>query len=1106
MKVRATILGQLGLGLTLAIAACALPAEPPQAARGATPVTCPPLAAAAAAARPRSTPRQVIQGTHAGAIAVLVFSPSGQWLATSGADGTVRVWDPSSLHELLVLRLGRTARVTWLPGEPALVAAMEGFRDGAQSFSAVRADIARGTTRALAFPKELYRVVRVDWSDGTRWVGATYDDIGRFDEEGRPLGLLAKREAPWRPRHEALEVSEDGRVVRVPLDDDSKGPFDARTRTLAWEDGQERPASAVEARFDRPAIGEAERIAAASPGLRPSSVLRSRDGRRLFVGGTRSSTRGEGVLAFIEASGGRAARELRFPDLGARDQWAPGGDEIRPLVLSPDGERVAAGTWEGRVFLVNARSFALLGALGGDRAPRMARDLAFTDDGRLAVLSEDHVSTFSLQTGARKGSFHAPGAMRFSRDGERLGLIAAREKGCLVRDQLDPARGVTSGTPRCTLPHVVDAASDAHKLLATAAGRVFFSSVNDTRLLDLGRGSEALIGADEPRCSGPTVPAAFANDGSYVVSWSYRGKMDRTTYCVFDGESGKTRRVLELPRAPGGVLAPDARAIGFTREGALAVHALPGGERRWEAPIEAGEQLATLGPGGRVAILRGEARLRVLDGGKVIGQAALAPEEPAPTRIDATGRWGVAAGPDGGLRIWDLGRVIHAVTFVDFRDEEWIALSPAGAYTGTSEVADRVGWVYEQPLEHFSFEQFSSAFRDPALIAARLRGEAADASAAIDRPPRVELVGAPVLDASGRVAHLRARVSSSGRVETLRAFVEGRPVAERAVCAADGEVSLDLPLLPGHNRIHLVAFDSRGFSSNPAIAAAITPRDPARRPDIWVVTVGVSRYPRLPESMQLGVAHEDARAVAAAMRAEEGKSYAHAHVRTLVDAEATPSAIRAAIAGLSAMQPDDVALIFFAGHGFKLGAQKEMVFATARVKLDAAGTGVDKESAVADSVGWAEIAEGIAGARGRVLVLLDACHAGHVSQELLIPNAAMATDLSRRGRAGALVFAAAKGRQLSLEPANSRGLELSVEQRALVIPTAPEPHGFFTGALLNALKDPSTDRDASGSIELSEIVDEVTRRVSRASGGAQTPWVARRDMFGDFALVERPAR
>ena len=36
--------------------------------------------------------------------------------------------------------------------------------------------------------------------------------------------------------------------------------------------------------------------------------------------------------------------------------------------------------------------------------------------------------------------------------------------------------------------------------------------------------------------------------------------------------------------------------------------------------------------------------------------------------------------------------------------------------------------------------------------------------------------------------------------------------------------------------------------------------------------------------------------------------------------------------------------------------------------------------------------------------------------------------------------------------------------------------------------------------ELGELIDYVTERVRSASNGQQTPWVARRELFGDFAL------
>src|SRR5262249_7606747 len=58
-----------------------------------------------------------------------------------------------------------------------------------------------------------------------------------------------------------------------------------------------------------------------------------------------------------------------------------------------------------------------------------------------------------------------------------------------------------------------------------------------------------------------------------------------------------------------------------------------------------------------------------------------------------------------------------------------------------------------------------------------------------------------------------------------------------------------------------------------------------------------------------------------------------------------------------------------------------------------------------------------------------------------------------------------------------------------------------TGAVLRSLESASTDRDGNGTIELSELVEDVTARVTRVSRGRQTPWVARRELFGDFGVA-----
>ena len=59
---------------------------------------------------------------------------------------------------------------------------------------------------------------------------------------------------------------------------------------------------------------------------------------------------------------------------------------------------------------------------------------------------------------------------------------------------------------------------------------------------------------------------------------------------------------------------------------------------------------------------------------------------------------------------------------------------------------------------------------------------------------------------------------------------------------------------------------------------------------------------------------------------------------------------------------------------------------------------------------------------------------------------------------------------------------------------------IFTAALLTSLQDPDSDRDGDEVLQVSELIAEVRERVSRFTRGEQTPWVARRDLFGDFAI------
>ncbi len=439
-----------------------------------------------------------------------------------------------------------------------------------------------------------------------------------------------------------------------------------------------------------------------------------------------------------------------------------------------------------------------------------------------------------------------------------------------------------------------------------------------------------------------------------------------------------------------------------------------------------------------------------------------------------------AATTDGAIRVFDAEAARLRGTLATFQDDEFVALTPGGAYSGTREVADRVGWVFDRPLERFGFEQFSAAFDSPTLVRRRLAGEAVDVSATVERPPTVTLTPPASRIVSTRSARLHVHVGSAARVDTVRAFVEGRFAAEKAVCAPTGDVDLDVPLLSGRNRVSVIAFDAEGYASNPAVVDLEARVPNAPKPDVWVISVGVSRYPNVPGG-DLPAASGDARAVARALSGLAGSGYAKAHVTTLTDDQASPDAIRAALARLSRMSRDDVAFVFLAGHGLALGPGA-MVFATGRVRWDVQKRGLTRESIAGATLDWNDMAAAVGHAPGRVVILLDACHSGNVTQSLVVPNESLADSLVREHRAGAIVFSAAKGRQFSLEDPVSK-------------------RGFFAGALLASLRSATTDRDHDGFVELGELLDETTRRVALRTAGKQTPFIARRELFGDFVVA-----
>jgi len=599
------------------------------------------------------------------------------------------------------------------------------------------------------------------------------------------------------------------------------------------------------------------------------------------------------------------------------------------------------------------------------------------------------------------------------------------------------------------------------------------------------------------------MDGALSSDGRMLVV----GTLETWRLAGVDTKSGAVKWETETVKgAPRWVeTTSDGRLLLSARSpegpgGVLLVYAVATGKLERTVPLSTTGPIAVRGD----AVVVGGEHPVLLDGRSLaVKREILVPDLVVTAAAAHPKRAQFALGGDSGATTIVSAETGEALAIlVSTSTGEYVTATPEGPYRASVDGARAVAWSFTGPLEGFSFDQFAARYARPDLVQRRLAGEKVESLGPVKRPPRACVDRATEPETSASEVHLTARVAGAREVTKVRVFANGRLAAERPVSAAVAKIDVAVPLGPGKNRLSVVAYDADGYASNPALVDQVSTAKRAK-PDLWVVSLGVSKYPNLAASQQLDFADDDARAVATAWSAQRGQGFAEVHATTLTDAEVTVESAEKAIGALSAMRPDDLAVIFLAGHGVRLD-DGQMVFLTS-------GASATRSGAREHGLGWKKLGALLAKARGRVLVLLDACHSGHVSLDDVAPNDALAASLAAGERGGVFVFAASRGAQLSYEVSASRGagrgLELAWEGKP---PTpgraARSGHGLFTAALLEALSGDAPDRDRSGGIELSELTDYVTERVRAASNGKQTPWVARREMFGDYVVAPSPKK
>lgn len=268
--------------------------------------------------------------------------------------------------------------------------------------------------------------------------------------------------------------------------------------------------------------------------------------------------------------------------------------------------------------------------------------------------------------------------------------------------------------------------------------------------------------------------------------------------------------------------------------------------------------------------------------------------------------------------------------------------------------------------------------------------------------------------------------------------------------------------------------DSGGRSSpEPAARPALAPSK--KRPVLWVLAVGVSRY--RDEKLALRFASADASALAGTLaRQSGGPLYDEVRTRVLLDEQASRARILEALEEfLGQAAPIDVGVIYLAGHGVHEPGRDAYYFLPA---------GAVPEKAHIEGVDVADLGRQLRLLHRnlrQLVVIMDTCHAG-----------ALAADRARLGQDLAARLAPAEGLYIL---AAARSGEQSVE-----LPDVG--HGAFTQALLDGLAGAAANPD--GLITVFGLAGHATRLVGQLTNGEQHPYQA---IVGeDLVLAAHPAR
>lgn len=311
---------------------------------------------------------------------------------------------------------------------------------------------------------------------------------------------------------------------------------------------------------------------------------------------------------------------------------------------------------------------------------------------------------------------------------------------------------------------------------------------------------------------------------------------------------------------------------------------------------------------------------------------------------------------------------------------------------------------------------------------------------------------------------------------------------------------VEIPIIPGNNKIQVSGLNEKGAESLKKTIGIIR-AESVEKLDLYIVSIGVSKY--ADKRFDLNYAAKDAKDVAK-LFSETKMNYENVISKTLTDTEVTKVNIEKLKDFLNQSKPNDVVIVFIAGHGM-LDEQFNYYFGT---------SDIDFNNPAIKGIEYAEIENLLDGIPAmKKILFMDTCHSGEADKddlELTSQTVVETGNVKFRNAGAGVRNKKAFGMYNTSEMMKDVFADIRKGTGSTIVSSAGAAefafegkdwsNGLFTYCLIKGIKDNSADFNHDKKIVISELQDYIRQKVIELSNGMQVPNARLENLSMDFRV------